>query len=77
MAPDAYHVQLVGDFTNWQERPIRMIKGVDGDWRATVILPFGKHQYLFMVDGYVYDDPNCSERVPNTSGGFNMVRVVE
>jgi hypothetical protein len=54
-----------------------MIKGVDGAWRATVILPFGRHQYLFVVDGNLREDPDCSERVPNSSGGFNMVRVVK
>jgi 1,4-alpha-glucan branching enzyme len=77
VAREAQHVLLVGDFTNWQQRPIPMIKGVDGAWRATVILPQGRHQYLFMVDGNLREDPNCSERVPNSSGGFNMVRVVE
>ena len=54
-----------------------MIKGVDGFWRATVMLPIGKHQYLYVIDGNLRDDPNCSERVPNSNGGFNMVRVVE
>jgi 1,4-alpha-glucan branching enzyme len=77
VAQDAQHVLLVGDFTNWQERPIPMIKGMDGTWTATVILPRGRHQYLFNVDGNWREDPDCSERVPNTSGGFTMVRVVE
>jgi 1,4-alpha-glucan branching enzyme len=77
VAHDAQRVFLVGDFTNWQERPIPMIKGVDGAWRATVIVPMGRHQYLFMVDGNLHEDPDCSERVPNSSGGFNMVRVVK
>jgi 1,4-alpha-glucan branching enzyme len=76
-ADGAQHVQLVGDFTNWQERPIPMIKGIDGYWRATVIVPMGRHQYLFMVDGNLREDPDCSERVPNSRGGFNMIRVVK
>jgi hypothetical protein len=54
-----------------------MIKGIDGAWRATVILPWGRHQYLFMVDRNLRGDPDCSERVPNSRGGFNMVRVVK
>ena len=77
VAHGAQHVQLVGDFTNWQERPIPMIKGVEGTWAATVILPRGRHAYLFIVDGVGREDPNCSERVPNSTGGFNVVRVVE
>jgi hypothetical protein len=54
-----------------------MLKGVDGTWTATVILPRGMHQYLFIIDGVSHEDPNCSERVRNSTGGFNMVRVVE
>ena len=77
VAEGAQHVHLVGEFTNWLARPIPMIKGVDGGWRATVILPMGRHQYLFVVDGNLREDPDCSERVPNSSGGFNMVRLVE
>jgi 1,4-alpha-glucan branching enzyme len=77
VAPDAQRVFLVGDFTNWQERPIPMIKGVDGAWRATVIVPMGRHQYLFVVDGNLREDPDCPERVPNSTGGVNMVRVVK
>ena len=33
-APDAVSVQLVGDFTHWQERPINLQKGADGVWRS-------------------------------------------
>jgi 1,4-alpha-glucan branching enzyme len=76
-ARGANQVQLVGDFTHWEERPIPMIKGVDGAWRATVILPEGRHQYLFLVDGNLCEDPDCSERVPNAIGGVHMVRVVK
>jgi len=68
---------MLGDFADWQERPIPMLKGVDGTWTATVILPRGMHQYLFIIDGVSHEDPNCSERVRNSTGGFNMVRVVE
>ena len=51
LAPDALIVQLVGDFTQWQERPIDMQKDGNGIWRATVKLPPGEHHYRFLVDG--------------------------
>jgi hypothetical protein len=54
-----------------------MIRGIDGYWRATVIVPMGRHQYLFVVDGNLREDPDCPERVQNSRGGFNMVRVVK
>ena len=56
-APDALSVQLVGDFTQWQERPINLQKGVGGVWRTVVPLPAGTHHYRFLVDGEWRDDP--------------------
>ena len=75
-APGALSVQLVGDFTQWQERPISLQKGVDGVWRTTVELPAGTHHYRFLVDGEWRDDPDCTIRTPNPFGGDNMTRRV-
>jgi len=75
-APAARKVVLVGDFTDWQERPILMKKDEAGIWSATVGLPPGQHHYLFIVDGAWHDDPECTLRVPNPFGGHNMVRRV-
>jgi 1,4-alpha-glucan branching enzyme len=74
--PVAAEVLLVGDFTDWQKRPIAMEKGVDGTWTATVKLPPGTYSYLFIVDGQWCADPTCSQRVPNPFGSYNMVRQV-
>ena len=41
-APEALSVQLVGEFTQWQERPIDLQKDADGIWRATVELATGR-----------------------------------
>jgi len=75
-SPEASNVQLVGEFTQWQERPINLQKSTDGVWKATVILPPGTHQYKFVVDGDWCDDPACTQRAPNPFGGENMMRQV-
>jgi len=75
-APDALSVQLVGDFTQWQERPISLHKGIDSVWRTTVDLGPGMHHYRFIVDGQWRDDPECILRAPNPYGGQNMMRQV-
>ncbi len=75
-APGAMSVQLVGDFTHWQQQPINMQKGADGIWRAVVQLQPGTHHYRFLVDGQWRDDPECMVRVPNPYGGHNAVREV-
>lgn len=73
---EAQNVQLVGDFTNWQEQPIRLRKEADGVWQTTVRLPPGTHHYRFLVDGQWRDDPQCPVFVPNPYGGHDAVRQV-
>ena len=75
-APDATSVQLVGDFTQWQDRPVNLQKGADGVWRTAVNLPPGAHHYRFLVDGEWRDDPECTLHTPNPFGGENMTRQV-
>jgi 1,4-alpha-glucan branching enzyme len=75
-APSAMSVQLVGDFTHWQQEPISMQKGADGIWRANVRLTPGAHQYRFLVDGAWQDDPECHLHVPNPFGSEDAVRQV-
>jgi 1,4-alpha-glucan branching enzyme len=75
-APTAKKVQLVGDFTNWQEQPVALKKSVDGVWTASVGLRPGSHHYLFIVDGEWRDDPECEMHVPNPYGSRNSVRQV-
>ena len=76
LAPEAMKVQLVGEFTGWQEHPIEMYKSASGMWQATVNLEPGPHYYRFLVDGEWRDDPGCTLRAPNAFGGQNMVRTV-
>ena len=75
-APTAMSVQLVGDFTRWQQQPIAMRKGTDGIWRASVELAPGAHHYRFLVDGQWRDDPECAMRVPNPFGTQDDIRQV-
>ena len=74
--PTALSVQLVGDFTHWQQEAINMQKGADGIWRTTVELPPGAYHYRFLVDGQWRDDPECTLHVPNPFGAQNCVRQV-
>lgn len=75
-APAARNVQLVGDFTHWQQHPVNMHPEGQGIWRTTVQLAPGEHHYRFLVDGQWYDDPECHLRVPNPYGGQDAVRKV-
>jgi 1,4-alpha-glucan branching enzyme len=75
-APGATSVALVGDFTNWQEKPVAMKPAGADVWKAVVPLAPGIHHYRFLVDGEWRDDPECTLRVPNPFGTENAVREV-
>lgn len=72
----ARSVQLVGDFTNWEEHPIPLRQEPDGVWHTAIKLRPGTHYYRFLVDGKWCDDPECSIKEPNPFGGLNAVRLV-
>jgi len=75
-APDALNVKLVGNFTHWMERPIRLRRTKHGVWQTTVTLPRGSHHYHFLVDGECRGDPKCLLRESNPYGGLDDVRYV-
>ena len=74
-APAARHVELVGDFTSWQPGSIQL-DGPDesGHWSATVELPAGRYEYLFLVDGREWvTDPRADAHRPDGFGHMNAV----
>jgi len=72
----ARSVQLVGDFTNWEEQPIPLRRESNGRWQTIIQLEPGTHYYRFLVDGQWRDDPECHIKEPNPFGGLNAVRQV-
>lgn len=74
--PMACSVQLVGDFTAWEESPVELRRQKDGVWRATVPLDTGPHEYRFLVDGQWRDDAQCALKRSNPYGTENCVRDV-
>ena len=73
----ASNVQLVGDFTQWQEKPIQLKKEPTGVWRTSVELTPGTHRYRFIVDGQWCDDPTCAMHEPNPYGTQDSVLQVQ
>ena len=75
-APEAESVELVGDFTNWEENPVGLKRSKDGTWKASVSLDPGTYEYRFKVDGEWRNDPDCQQRHTNPYGEENCVREV-
>ena len=75
-APEAERVFLAGDFNSWDVANLPMKKDNKGTWEASFTLPPGRYEYRFWVDEIWHDDPNAQERVENTFGSQNCVRIM-
>ena len=75
-APEAQSVELVGNFTDWEQNPIILKKSKDGSWKTTIALGAGTYEYRFKVDGQWRNDPDCPRRVTNPFGEENCIREV-
>lgn len=49
-SPEATSVAVAGDFNGWEPSPMTRVEGA-GAWTATVNIPSGTHEYVFVVDG--------------------------
>lgn len=55
--PHAEHVELVGDFTGWENGAIPMRRGEGDDlgwWLADCPVPDGDHRFSYLVDGHYW-----------------------
>ena len=76
-APDAKEVFLVGDFNNWDEKKHPMKKDEGGRWKKDIIVPPGRYEYKYLVDGKWEIDPANKKVIQNRFGTLNNVILVE
>ncbi len=69
-------VVATGDFSNWSSEGVRLERGADGRWSATLQLKPGEYQYRLIVDGQWANNPGAERRVGNAFGSENDVLVV-
>ena len=70
-------VFVAGTFNDWDPKQHRMSDNPgSGHCKITLVLPPGRHEYKFVVDGEWLVDPNCPESVPNAQGSLNSVLTV-
>ena len=71
-------VRVAGSFNDWDPgaRPLLPAKE-NGEYAVTILLPAGRHEYKFIVDGQWLSDTGCAESVPDGHGTLNSVVVIE
>ncbi|MEI6970992.1 MAG: glycogen-binding domain-containing protein [bacterium] len=68
-------VYVTGTFNGWNPKKNKLALKA-GLYSGTILLPKGRHEYKFVVDGIWCVDPECQEWVPNGMGSLNSVIVV-
>ena len=58
-APDAQLVFVAGTFNEWKPDASPLVRDKAGNWRASLKLPAGRHEFKFVVDGRWCCDPAC------------------
>ncbi|MCF8036171.1 MAG: glycogen-binding domain-containing protein [Desulfobacteraceae bacterium] len=76
-APDAAAVCVSGDFNNWDEHRHLLKRKPGGFWEKTVMLPPGRYEYKFRVDGSWQIDPANGLSCENIYGSRNSVIEVD
>src|SRR5213594_1361400 len=76
--PEAQSVHAVGTFNDWRPGSIALEdQDHDGVWRATVVLPTGTYEYMFVVDGERWVPDHLAERlVADDFGRENSIVIV-
>jgi hypothetical protein len=73
-ARGARQVAVAGSFNEWNTDAIKLEDlNHDGMFVATVPLPPGLHEYMFVVDGQWVSDPTATERRPDGFGRQNSL----
>jgi 5'-AMP-activated protein kinase regulatory beta subunit len=74
VAENGSKVYLAGTFNDWNptSHPLEY-RPAKGEFKAYLLLSKGVYEYKFVVNGVWIEDPNCPERTPDGSGGFNSV----
>lgn len=74
--PQAREVNIAASFNDWRPGATWMISLGNGRWMKELLLPPGRYEYAFVVDGKRMPDPRAVESTPGPWGNPNSVLVV-
>ena len=71
-ADQGSEVYVAGTFNEWNAKKNKLAYK-SGSYATTLMLPKGRHEYKFVIDGVWCVDPECPEWTPNGLGSLNSV----
>ena len=69
----ANEVILMGDFNKWDPMVHSMKKDGNGFWTKSIMIPPGKYEYKFLIDGQWKEDPGNEQACLNCFGTMNSI----
>lgn len=72
----AQAIFIAGTFNEWSATATPLLATGGGHWMKELMLPPGRYEYLFVVDGEWRPDPGAAEQVLNPYGTYNSVLAV-
>ena len=72
-APNAAEVAVGGSFNDWNAEKHVLKRKPGGFWEKTMMLPPGRYEYKFLVDGRWWLDPSNKQSCDDRLGGLNSV----
>ena len=77
-SPGVESVYLCGDFNEWSPAGLPMIQRAGNRlWEKRLILPPGRYEYKFIVDGVWVHNPDAVKNIPNVFGSLNSIVEVQ
>ena len=76
-SPGAESVYVCGDFNGWFPFGLPMVRRAESRlWEKRLLLPPGRYEYKFIVDGVWMHNPDAGKNIPNFFGSLNSVMEV-
>lgn len=73
--PQAQQVHLCGDFNDWRDAELPMMRTAEGYWSAELRLPAGEFKFRYCADGEWFTDYAAFGVEPGRFGLDSVVRV--
>ena len=71
-------VYISGTFNSWNGEAKKLKDSTgNGDYSISLLIPPGKHEYKFVINGEWHVDPECKDWTINEHGTLNSVIRVE
>lgn len=73
--PQASRVHLAGDFNDWRQEELPMVRAEQGYWSARLRLPAGDFKFRYCADGEWFADYAAFGVEPGRFGMDSVIRI--